>query len=99
MSFFEVGLSSGIVGLFHRAVGAGAAIYATRAPYTGFGKESDADVSLFFVSDKPPLSLENLKCDKPRVRAEPDEPKAPYASVSGSPMRFRIDSLHSITIL
>lgn len=35
------------------------------------------------------------KSDKPRVRAEPDAPKAPYAF---RPLRLRIDSLHSITM-
>lgn len=46
-----------------------------------------------------PLSLENRLSVKLRVRAEPDEPKAPYASFSLTPFRLRIDSLQSMTIL
>ena len=55
------------------------------------------DASLFFFcSVQSPLSLENLKNVKPRVRAEPDELKAPcYSAI---PLRLRIDSLQSITI-
>lgn len=56
--------------------------------------------SLFFMRESiTPLSLENLQCVKPRVRAEPDEPKALYESESCTPFRLRIDSLQSITML
>ena len=52
--------------------------------------------SLFFLLlSKTPLSLENLKSDKPRVRAAPDAPQAPcYSAI---PLRFRMDSSHFIT--
>jgi len=63
------------------------------------GRVASAEITLLFVLQKLQLFPENLQCDKPRVRAEPDEPQAPYVSDSGSPFRFRIDSLHSITIL
>ena len=34
------------------------------------------EITLLFVLQKLQLFPENLKCDKPRVRAEPDEPQA-----------------------
>ena len=46
--------------------------------------------SLFFCGTLSGIA----QCVKPRVRAEPDEPKAPYSSVT--PLRLRIDSLHSM---
>ena len=45
-----------------------------------------------------PFTLLGNNSDKPRVRAEPDEPKAPYASDCSTPNIFLIDSSHSITI-
>lgn len=58
-----------------------------------------ASLFSFMRESITPLSLENLECVKLRVRAEPDEPKAPYASFSLTPFRLRIDSLQSITML
>ena len=63
----------------------------------GFSGESDAGrVTLFSLLSKTPLSPENHKCVKPRVRAEPDAPQAPcYSEI---PLRLRIDSLQSMTM-
>lgn len=46
--------------------------------------------SLFFCATLSGIP----QCVKPLVRAEPDEPKAPYSSVT--PLRLRIVSLHSM---
>lgn len=68
---------------------------------TGFSKESDAGgVTLFFYARKHSTTLLGKPfMRKPRVRAEPDEPKAPYTSFSMTPFRLRIYSLQSMTIL
>ena len=58
-----------------------------------------ASLFSFMRESITPLSLENLEGVKLRVRAEPDEPKAPYALLSLMPFRLRIDSLQSMTMV
>ena len=64
-----------------------------------FKAESDAaSVALFFYA-KIITHCGKLQSAKPRVRAEPDEPKAPsYACFSITPFLFLMDSLQSINI-
>lgn len=56
---------------------------------------SDA-LLFFFCSAQSPLSLENLKSDKPLVRGEPNDLKTHCYSVI--PLCWHMDSLQSITI-
>ena len=62
-----------------------------------FKAESDAARVALFCLQNTTLCGKS-QCAKPRVRAEPDEPKAPYAGFSLTPFRFRMDSLQSITM-
>lgn len=62
-----------------------------------FKAESDAARVALFLFANTTLCGKS-QCVKPRVRAEPDESKAPYASDCSTPNIFLIDSSHSITI-
>ena len=63
-----------------------------------FKAESDAaSVALFFCAKTITLCGKSQSV-KPRVRAEPDEPKALYAGFSLTPFLFLMDSLQSIRI-
>ena len=63
-----------------------------------FKAESDAaSVALFFCAKTITLCGKSQSV-KPRVRAEPDEPKAPYAGFFLTPFLFLMDSLQSIRI-
>ena len=60
-------------------------------------QQSERLRQFFFCLSQTSLFPENLQSVKPRVRAEPDEPKAPSYQSSDTPFRLRIDSLQSIT--
>jgi hypothetical protein len=73
----------------------------------GVGGKSDAmdGVALLFSllyvcyhSSRKPQCVKLMPNEVGRSRAEPDAPKVPYASISDTPFRLRIDSLQSITI-